>query len=363
MDMASFVAQLRRDGSFDYLVGDAAMQFGMGARRYLGATLLPERQTMTNMYTESGIRSTTIIANDGSRYSPVQKKAGGVMVGTFDVKLGDQSIGAEFTARDYDAVLELLMRAGGGAIAMEGAANRVLDWANVALNLALIELAEKQRWDAIVDASVVRSGDNGYTETVSYPNPSGHRVAAGGTWSSDAYDPFPDIVAQVDLLADKGYRATRMVCSTAVLRILQRNMKMATRNAPVRVLTASDIVNRQSIADLNAGLQANGLPPIETYDLTYRDATGRQRFLDPATLVILAETGRDETIEVADGVRYLPDTLGYTAIGRTPGAATPGRVMNVDYDDDPPHLEGKARQTSLPVVTEPDAIATIHTIA
>lgn len=361
MDILSFIAQMKRDGTFGAIAGNAAAQFGPAAAPYLGATILPERLTQQNMFKESGIRYSTVIANDGSRYSPVQKKDGGELVGSFSVELGDQNIGREFDARDHDAVLELLAGAGGN-LGMQAAADLLLQWTDTALNRALIEKTEKQRWEALVNASVIRVGDQGYTETVPYPNPPGHRAAVAGTWGLDTYDPFDDMAAMIDLLADKGYAVNRIVTSTRVQRILQRNDKMARHFAPVRVLSASDVLNRLNLADLNGGLQANGLPAIETYDRTYRDQAGRQRFLADNVMVFLSTTGRDQTVEVADGVRYLPDTVGYTAIGRAPGQPLAGRVINVDYDDDPPHLEGKARQTSLPVVTEPESVAVLTSI-
>lgn len=363
MDILSFIAQLKRDGTFGAIAGNAAAQFGPSVAPYLGATIFPERLTQQNMYKESGIRYSTVIANDGSRYSPVQKKDGGELVGSFNVELGDQNIGREFDARDYDAVLDLLNRTGGNPD-MQAAADIVLQWTDTSLNRALIEKTEKQRWEALVNASVVRVGDNGYTETVPYPNPAGHRAAVAGVWSNSAYDPFNDITAMMDLLADKGYAVNRIVTSTRVLRILTRNDKMARRFAPVRVLSTTDIANRLNLADLNGGLQANGIPSLETYDRTYRDqVAGRQRFLPDNVMVFLSATGRDQTVEVADGVRYLADTVGYTAIGRAPGQPAPGRIINVEYDDDPPHLEGKARSTSLPVLTEPESVAVLMTIS
>jgi hypothetical protein len=86
----------------------------------------------------------------------------------------------------------------------------MIDWAEVTLNRPLLEVIEKQRWQAIIDASVVRIGDNGYGETVTYPNPTGHRVAAGGTWSDNAYDPYADIMALAEVLAVKGYVVNRI---------------------------------------------------------------------------------------------------------------------------------------------------------
>lgn len=357
MDLLTWLAQLKSQGQFAAIAGNPAAQFGVPrVREYLGATLLPERTTFQNMYKETGIRYMTVIANDGSRYSPAQKKDGGEIVGSFNVELGDQNIAREFTARDFDALLELLGRGGGD---MQAAADNVLQWTDMVLNRALIELTEKQRWNAIVTAQVVRRGDNGYVETVTYPNPTGHRAVASGVWSNDAYDPMDDIFAMADLLTSKGYRVTRIVTSTKVMRILEGNQIVARRFAGVRVLSASDVFDRLNRDNINAGFERNGLPTPEVYDLTYRDQSGRFRFLPEDAMVLFSDTGRDETVEIADGVRYLPNTIGYTAIGRAPGESAPGRIINVQYGDDPPHLEGKARQTSLPVIAEPEALGAI----
>lgn len=362
MDLLTFLAQLVKDGVFAMLAGAGAAQFGPPQRPYLGATILPERLTEENSYRESGIRYMTVIANDGSRYSPAQKKDGGEIVGSFLVELGDSDIAREFTGRDYDALLRLLARAGANPT-MEAAA-QVIRWADQTLNRALVELNEKQRWDALVAAQVVRRGDNGYVETVVYPNPTGHRVAAAGTWSNDAYDPLTDIFAMADLLTGKGYAVSRIVTSTRVMRILEGNQIVARRFAGVRVLSASEVFDRVNRDNINAGFQRNGLPAPETYDLTYRDQASRKRFLPDDGMVFLSETGRDETVEIADGVRYLPDTVGYTAIGRAVGQPAAGRVIRVEaHADKPPRLQGEAWQTSLPVVTEPEAIGYISSIA
>lgn len=359
MDLLSFIAQMQTDGRFQMLARAADAQFGPPQRPYLGATILPERMVPENMFKEAGIRYSTVIANDGTRYSPTQKKDGGELVGSFEVTLGEQDIARELTGRDYDALLQLLATNRD----ME-AVGTVIQWADQVLNRALVELTEKQRWQALVSASVTRTGDNGYTETVAYPNPTGHRVAAGGTWSSDAYDPYDDIVAMIDLLTDKGYAVNRIVTSTKVMRILERNDKMATRFARIRVLSASDVVSRLGRAEMLGGFQADGIPAPETYDLTYRDQAGTARFLADSVMVFLSTTGRNEEIQIADGVRYLPDVLGYTAIGRPAGQPDPGRVIRVEpHADKPPRLEGEAWQTSLPVVTEPEAVGVITGIS
>lgn len=363
-DLLTLISQMQADGTFARLARDPRAQFGPVNRRYIGAEILPELDAPANAYQEDGIRYRTVIANSGGRYSPAQKKAGGAITGSFRVDLGHQDIAAEFTGRDYDALVRLVGQGGD----MQAAA-RIVRWADVALNQALIEETERQRWEALVNASTTLVGDNGWSETVTYPNPSGHRVAAGGTWSSNTYDPYNDITAQAQVLKDKGFMLRRIITSTRVVSILARNQKIAARAGSVRVLSTSDVFGRVSQAELNGMMQADGLPPIETYDLLYRTQTGSGRFMADTVMVFLADADRDVTIDWGDTARYLPggvadNALGYTAIGFAVGEPNQGRVMRVwARDNKPPRLEGEAWQTSLPVIQSPESIAVITGIA
>lgn len=359
-DLFTLVQQMIANGQFAALAGNPLAQFGP-QRQYLGATILPERLVAENLYYEASIRYRTVIANDGTRYSPAQKKASGELVGEFLVELGDQDIARELSGRDYDALLKLL-----ASTASVAAVDFMVGWTDRTVNQALIEKTELQRWQALVGASVVRVGDNGYTETVSYPNPAGHRAAAGGAWTSDAYDPYADISAMADLLADKGYTLSRIITSRAVVSILARNAKIQERVAPVRVLAASNVFGRVGAQEINGAFQADNLPPIETYDLLYRDQVGSARFLPAGTMVFIADTGIDGSLDLGDAARFLPNqgTLGYTAIGRAVGQTAPGRVIRAEVKQDkPPRVEAEGWMTSLPVVTEPEGVAVIHTIA
>ena len=361
MDLLTFLRRLKDRGDLGILASDARAQFGMGPRQYLGATLLPERLVAENAYREYDIRFTTNIANDSTRYSPVQLKRGGDASGSFLVELGHQNIGSELSAGDYDALLEILNR-GGANPDIEGAA-QIIAWSDITINQALIQRTEVQRWQAIVSAQVSRVGDNGYLEPFVYPNPTGHRVVAGGVWSNDAYDPYLDIAAMQEMLEDKGKRVIRIVTSGKIARILQRNTKMVQRFGPFRTVGTTVYTGNMTPVELNAGMQASGLPPIETYDQTYEDSVATQRFLPQGVFVFLCATGRDVALDVANESRYLPDTQGYTAIGRAAGEAAPGRIIRVDYDDDPPHLEGRGRQASIPVLTDPESLAVISSIS
>lgn len=368
MDLLTLVRQLLADGSVARVAANPLAQFGTPEAPLLGATLLPEQLTAVNEYRETAIRYRTVIANAGTRYSPAQIKDGSVLSGEMLVTLADEDIAAQFTGRDYDALIQLLNQR-----PTMDAAVRLINWLDVAINRALIHLTEKQRWDALVDAQVVRTGDNGYSETIAYSNPSGHRVNAGGTWSDNNYDPYPDIVAGAQKLADKGYMVARMIGSRKVAYILARNAKMQARvGGRITVDTGGTMRSAPrplvTLADLNAIFSADGLPQLELYESRYRDYAGTHRFLADTALVMVATTGREQVItdtNVENGnLEIIPDTLGYTAIGRPVGQTDPGRVIMMEPKaDKPPRVEAQGWQTSLPVITEPEAIYVVKQIA
>jgi hypothetical protein len=368
MDLLTLVRQMMTDGTVQTIARNPLAQFGPPARQYLGATLLPERLVPLNAFRERNIRYRTVIANNGTRYSPAQKKDDNTIVGSMLVELAENDIAREFTGPDYDAFLELLM----SRPTMEAVAS-LTRWLDVTVNRALLDLNEKQRWDAIVNASVVLSGDNGYTETVRYSNPSGHRVNAGGTWSSNSYDPYPDITAIVQKLTDKGYTVNRIITSRKVATILARNAYMQARaGARVIVTTGGNIQAQPSplitLDQLNQVFLADGLPTMELYEAQYFDYAGAHRFLADTVMVFVATTGRDDTIVETrfyenGEVPILDNVLGYEAIGRPTGQAGPGRVILMEpKGNKPPRIEAEGWQTSLPVILEPEAIGIIKQI-
>lgn len=376
MDLKGIVEQMIQSGAFSRVVNDPRAQFGVPARNYLGATLLPEVTKPINDFTEENIQYRTIIANAGTRYSPVQVK-GGVISGSFKVSLGYSDTGSQITGADYDALLRLVQYSQ-GAIAPGGAPlptppmaamqTQLFNWVDMTLNRPLLEHNEVNRWQAIVDASVVLTGDNGYTETVSYPNPANSRVAQGGQWSSSAYDPWADIMAGAEFLATKGWTVNRIITSTSVKSKLVLNTKILNRISRIRwdvAGAAAAIQNpgRAQLSQLNALLGDDGLPPMELYDLQYRTSTGSGYFLKRDVFVMVATTGRDRSIDLADlqPLGNLQNTLGYTAIGVPAGQPVPGRVIKTRVIDDskPPRIEGEGWQASLPVLTDPEAIFVI----
>ena len=358
MNMTMLLEQMIREGTFEGLARNPLIQFGTASRSYLGATLLPERSVPENMYTEDQIRYRTFLANSNSRYSPPTMKSGS-LIGGFDVKLAEQDIASEFTSREYDTLLKML-RNGASLDAMASVTN----WLTRTVVLPLVELNEKHRWDAIVDASVVAVGPD-YSETISYPNPSGHRAAAGGDWTSNSYDPYDDIYAMVDLLSGKGFKVSRIITSRPVATKLLKNENVIKRYGGQVTLsvggTISPVYGRLSLTALNAINAADGLPPFELYDETYKTQTSYGYFLKRDVMVFVCETGQEEAVQVPDSDdEILPHTLGYFAIGRPAGQADAGRVIHAEaFSNKPPRIEAQAWQTSLPVIVEPEAIAVI----
>lgn len=368
MDLSTFIQDMVNRGYLANLAGNPMAQFGPlpTQQPYLGPSLLPEQTVPDNYITETGMRTLSVIANSGSRYSPAQLKDTGEMVGTFSAVLADSDIARQFTGRDYDGLLDMLRRTGGGRPSMDAAA-AVLRWLDDTIVRALVDLNEVQRWQAIVDASVVRRGDNDYIETVSYPNPSGHRVNAGGTWSSDVYDPYLDIIAMADLLRSKGYPVSRIVTSTKVLNIMLGNDMLVKRFGDIQLVGPpinQSFTRRMSQAQLNGGFALDGLPPIETYEAQYRATDGMHRFMPDTVMVFMGATGAGVEVPIVAGSTYLPNTIGYFAIGRPVGQSAPGRVIRMfPQDHKPPSIVAEGWQTALPVITVGEAFGVIKTIS
>lgn len=376
LDIRGLVERMIQDAAFATIINNPLAQFGVPSRQYLGATILPEKPVPENDFVEEAIQYRTIIANHGTRYSPVQIKQGAIS-GQMRVSLSHSDIGSQITGADYDALIRLIERTSGTQGVPGGNIDRPTmmamqemgQWSDLTLTRPLLETNEKMRWDAVVDASVTLTGNNGYTEVVAYPNPTGTRVAAGGTWSSNSYDPYADIMAGAEFLAGKGYTVNKMFTSTSVRSKLSLNTKITGRMGRINVQSntlTNQPVGRAQLADLNNIFGSDGLPPLNLYDLQYRTSTGSGYFLKRDVFVMIATTGRDRSIDLGD-LQPMPepmimnDTIGYLAVGRPAGQSGPGRVAAVRAIDNskPPRIEGEGWQSSLPVVTDPEAIFVI----
>ena len=361
-DIGSLLTEAQATGVIDSLARNPQTQFGRVGRRYLGAELLPEVTQENNEYTEDRISYRSVIANAATRYSPTQKK-GGALVGSMRVTLAESDIASELTSREYDQLLRII----GSRPTMEGMA-QVINFLENTVAIPLVEWNERARWQAIVSAQVQLRGDNEYIEDVNYSNPAGHRFAASTVWSNNANDPLLDIYAGAKILTDKGFTVSRMIGSRRIANILAGNDKVRTRTGRVVVSATGQIqgaVGRVTLAEINQILGADGLPAIELYDLVYRTMTGSARFLPDTVLVLVATTGRDQSIDMGDTrIETLPDTLGYVGVGRPAGQSGPGRVIRaVPRENKPPRIEAEGWQTSLPVITEPEALVVITGIS
>jgi hypothetical protein len=363
-DIQRLIDQMGTTGAIDRIARNRLAQFGTRTRRLLGAELLPATDQEENSYTDDTVRYRTVVGNAGTRYSPVVLK-GNNYVGSVNVQLFDIDIGSELTSRDYDALIRYLDRKDEMA-----AMASITNFLNTTVNMGLEELREVYRWQCIESALVQRRGANGYKEDIAYSNPSGHRAVAASAWSNSANDPFTDIFNRVQLLADKGFKVSRIITSRSVVSIMALNDKVRTRVGSIKVNVGGGIIvqgGRASMAQINEALAAEGLPPLELYDEIYRTQTGTARFISNNVMIFVGTTGRDETILLNDNdvtAELLPDVLGYYGVGRAAGQSGPGRVIQaVHKTDKPPRIEAQGWETSAPVITEPEAIATITGIA
>lgn len=360
-DIASLIAEMRARGDFDAIARRPLAQFGQGNRRLIGAELLPERLVEQNEFTEQSVEYRTVIANAGTRYGPVQLKQG-AMVGDVLVKLRESDLGNELAAREYDVLVQELNR-GSTMEAMARLAG-FLD----RVNAGLIELNEKERWEMLVNRLVERRGDNAYSEDVPFPTPAGHLLDAADPWGADTVDPFDEINAAAQVLRDKGYTPRRIVTRSGVASIIAANPNTKTRTGRVTITSDGRLVGlggRVTLGEINAQMQADELPAIETYDLRYRTNTGTVPFVPDGALVIIGETDRQEQIrlDAGDQVEVLDGTLGYVGIGRAAGQAAPGRVLLSEHiERKPPRVENEGWQTSFPVALSPEAWVTIRNI-
>lgn len=368
MDYTTLVARLADRGDLLRIALNPQAQFGVRARQYMGPTIMPEVPKLANEYTESFIRYRSPIANHGTRYSAAQYKEG-ALVGSMRVTLGHSDIASDLTAEKLDALQALLDRN-----ASLDAMLAVTNFIDSAINVPLIERNEADRWAAIINGVVPMRGDNGYTENVLYPNPSGNRAAIAGPWSTNTNDPYSDIMAVKRAAAAKGLTIKRIITTTHDLAILANNLIVQGRTGrTVLAVGGSNITLARGAAtldELNAANRLDGLPPFETYDLQYQTQAGTVPFFPTGNMVFICDTQRDPGLDLGDLGLLPPEILaqlngfvGYVGVGKPAGQAVPGRkIWSEGYDNKPPRIECEGWQTSLPIITEPDAVFVLNTI-
>lgn len=366
MDLYEFIQRIM-DGTIPTVMRNPFTQFGTIDQPYVGAEILPEDPVTENSYRETQISYRTVVANAGGRYSPAQIKRGGVIGGEMTVVLGDSDIAREFTGREYEAWRRYL------DTDLNRAIQEFVGWVNSQVNMGLVEYNEIQRWQALVNGLVIRKGQNGLREEVEYPDPNGHRVSAAGDWTDPNVNPWDEISAQKQLLEDKGYTIRRVVTTSRVMTTLKRNpytARLAGRTVEFPTGNGTDtqeIVQPVTNAQLAEVFDDEDLPAPTAYDRNYREEDGTaHRFLPQGTFCMFGNTGdemeiyRDPDPETR---RILTDTLGYTAVGLPAGRPRSGRTVNLDpQTNKPPRIEAEAWQTSLPVITNPEALGVIKDI-
>jgi hypothetical protein len=368
MEVAQLVIDLRERGAFDLIANNPLSQFGTPARPYLGAELLPEKPVKENHGVIRGMRWRPLMARASTRYQPVQKSRS-MVLGAYNWMLGESDHGDDFTSEDYDAFLELVSEANfaGDKPSMQAMA-LLINWFENSINRPLLERNEWDRWQAIVNATVTQHGNDNFVNTITYPNPSGTRVSAGGTWSNNSYDIFTDLTAAKNFMRAKGYTLKRIITGFDVVSIMQNNTLMKQRGGIISLISGSIIGQPGSLSDMQLAtvLTQAGLPMVEQYDLQYYTEATTGYFLPRGTMVMVAATGRNKEIDRADLEPITVfDTLGYTGIGRSAGQNVPGKVLKprVIDDEKPPRIEGRAWQTSAPVIEDPEAFFVISGIA
>lgn len=369
-DLKSTLERMNGEGYFDTLLSRPLSDWAPQFKPLLGESILPAQNRPNNKYTETGVKYRSVVANDGSRYSPAQKK-GNAIVGKVEVDLTDQDIAAEFSSEDYDNALAVANvnapATNTGNPTMDGVI-AITNWYAAMVVHPLMVKREVMRWQSIVDAVVKLRGDNGYSEDLPQSNPDGHRVAAGGAFSNDAYDPFEDIFARMEFMAAKGYGIGRIITSRTVAFKMLNNAKVkAAIGGYINVGAAGALVGvsgRQTMAKLNDYFNQYGLPGIEIYDLQFQTQLASDFYLKRDVMVFLATTARDVTIDRGDNEPViLRDVMGYQGVGRPAGASAPGIMQVSQYEPKkPPRMASEAWQTTFPVVTEPEGITVINGI-
>ncbi|NCQ83970.1 MAG: hypothetical protein GPJ00_05390 [Microcystis aeruginosa W13-18] len=377
--LLTIAQELKRDGSFDKVLLNTLSQLGslsmlnMG-QKLLGARYLPDQVRRKNEYREQSVRYRAVIATDGTPYTPPQLIKG-ALVGSMKVEFGHHDVKVEMDASQIEALEEFVetrAESRGEAASELMAQQELLDWVDTSVGLSLQLKKELQRWQAIVDAQVSRVFPGGTTETVAFPNPAGHRFNAGGLWSSDAYDPFDDIMAACNKLWSLGFNIDAMITSTNVVSLLALNEKVRTRAGYLSTSGGSVLpvsISGYGLADVNAAVRRSSsssqtMPDIVTYDLQYPTQSGTAYFLPRNCFVLIGSTGENRQILTDERTFPLYNTLGYYGVGRVEGYKQSGPIIHVDtYDKKPVSIVGEGYMTGFPVITNPESICVIRNIA
>lgn len=360
--LRELLLRLLGDGSLNNIFNNPFLPWGLNNKIYLGQSLLPEVTVTENAFRYYRQQFKTIVANAGTRHNAAQMKRGTASQGMM-FELGYSDVASEFTGPDYDAFLQIVRQTSGQNLSMQQLVT-LTNWMTKTLVLPLVEHNEKNRWLAICNASLTVTGDNGFSNTITYPNPSGHRFAAGGQWTNNSYDPLEDIIDAKQVLENKGKVVKHVIWSSQAASKFRGNTKIRERCGGISfasgVLTGvPGSASASAIVDL---FEREDLPAPISYNHLYHTDSGTDWFLPRNKVVLIATSGRDEQIDLGDTEpMVLNDTLGICAMGIPSSTdGTPGRKFHLEEKTSkPPQIYGEAWQASLPAITEHESIVVI----
>lgn len=349
-----------------YMMREPMAQFGsdrMGTQ-YLGARFLPERMVDENRIEEDEIKFRPIIANYAGRNDPAQKRDKTEAKG-FEATLGDFNIKREINGNQYEKLVKIFM-----PLSNDVAERRFLGMLSDMIQMGLKDLQEKERWQAMTNllATVRVVKTNGEEYDVVYENPVGHRFNSPFLFTDDTEDPFEVYFEAARILKQAGYsRILANVTSQEVGWAMCNNEQIRTRTGGYRIDTAnnafSPVLGMPTDSQVSAILGEKGIPAPTYYDEIYHTELGTEYFFPRDAIVLIAQTPRREEISRANGEDLLiRNTLGYYAVGRCQGEATPGNIAYVkSYTSEiPKRLEAEGAGTGLAALLDSNAIVVIR---
>lgn len=179
----------------------------------------------------------------------------------------------------------------------------------------------------------------------------GHTVTAGTSWATSTTDALGMLTTWYDTyLAANGEAPGAIVTSTRVVRLMAALDQFATQlsNGAARPAT---------LADVNATVQAAGLPPIYTYDRRVSVAGSSTKVIaDDKLLYLPAPVAPDAWEDTQLGATFWGQTLTSTAADWAIASEDqPGLVAGVYRGDKPPMIaEVISDAVALPVLTNAD---------
>jgi len=380
-NLTELVATAKKRGEFGAIASNVALQFGTKEEPLLFSTLMPERLKANNSYDDHSIEYFSLIGNSGSDYSPSQLNPGGQLVGSFSVRLGRNDQADTLSAQAYDTIREILELSSDSTNNRDMAAmTELLMWFDRAIAQPLMRLGELHRANAVIDAEVLRTGSNGYSELVRYPNPPGQRInVPSGTVASPTgwfgvdpnYNPLEDLLAVKRAMKAKGRDCSMIISSYEAFSQFMQHPGVRSLFNGVQLTPGtnqfSPTIGAVSQTAINGLLTTFELPQWTIYDRTYnyRDVNGSiqsTKYVSRPTylpIIMLAKTALDQRIDLGlEKPLILKDTIGYYGLGRLGGQATPGRVSNnlMTQDQYPEILRSEMLEIALPIISIPEAI-------